>query len=215
MKGYKALNMDMSSAYGDMTYEIGKKYTITGKLEMCKNGFHFCKRLDDIGGYYKITESRIFEIEAEGNIINRDSKFCAESITLARELSKEEIYQHFVDNQERILKKNWRCRKTLADQGLCLDKLVHDENPIVRAVVASQGYGLDILVNDNSPLVREEVARQKYGLSILINDQYPKVREIVAEQGYGLDVLIHDENYYVRNIATVKQNIASLYQLYQ
>lgn len=31
MQGYKALNMDMSPKYGDMTYEIGKKYTITGR----------------------------------------------------------------------------------------------------------------------------------------------------------------------------------------
>ena len=37
MKGYKALNMDMSSEYGNMTYEIGKKYTITGELIMYKN----------------------------------------------------------------------------------------------------------------------------------------------------------------------------------
>ena len=40
MKGYKALNMDMTSTYGDMSYEIGKKYTITGELEMCENGYH-------------------------------------------------------------------------------------------------------------------------------------------------------------------------------
>ena len=80
MKGYKALHMDMSSAYRGITYEIGKKYTITGKLKICENGFHFCKYLDDIEGYYAITEARIFEVEAGGKIINRGNKSCAESI---------------------------------------------------------------------------------------------------------------------------------------
>ena len=117
MKGYKALNMDMSSAYSDMNYEIGKKYTITGELQMCENGFHFCKCLEDIENHYPITKSRIFEVETEGEIIDEGTKSCTESIVLIRELSKEEIHQYFIDNQERILDKNWRCRKVLADQG--------------------------------------------------------------------------------------------------
>ena len=143
MKGYKALNMDMSSAYGDMNYEIGKKYTITGKLKMCENGFHFCKCLEDIENYYTITKSRVFEVKTEGKIIGEYDKSCAESITLIRELSKEEIHQYFVDSKERILKMSLYCRKALADQGLCLDKLVNDEDCDVRAAVAGQNYGLD------------------------------------------------------------------------
>lgn len=198
MKGYKALNMDMSSTYGDMVYEIGKKYTITGELEMCENGFHFCKYLENIEGYYRITESRIFEIEAESKIIDRVNKSCAESITLIRELSKEEIRQYFVDNQERILKKNWYCRKALADQGLCLDKLVNDRDSDVRAAVAKQGYGLEILIKDENYHVRIEVARQGYNLNVLVKDESPFVRMTVAKQGYGLDVLIHDEDSQIR-----------------
>ncbi len=228
MKGYKALNMDMSSAYGDMIYEIGKKYTITGKLKMCENGFHFCKYLEDIENHYIITESRIFEIEADGEIIDEYNKSCAESITLIRELSKEEIHQYFVDSKERILKKNWCCRKALADQGICLDKLVHDDDGRVRAAVAEQGYGLDILIHDEDWRVRVAVAGQNYGLDILVHDEnehvrvtvaeqgyglnilvYDKdlwVRVAVAEQGYGLDILVHDEDWYVQNKAVAKQN---------
>ena len=226
MKGYKALNMDMSSAYSDMSYEIGKKYTITGKLQMCENGFHFCKYLEDIENHYPIAKSRIFEIETDGKIIDRNIKFCAESITLMRELSKEEIHQYFEDNQERILKENWLCRKALADQGLCLDKLVydedldvrravarqryglhvliHDENPWVRAMVAEQGYGLETLINDENWRVRKEVAAQGYGFNVLIEDEDSVVRATVAKQGYGLDILIHDKNLLVRNAALNK-----------
>ena len=194
MKGYKALNMDMSSAYSNMSYEIGKKYTITGKLQMCKNGFHFCKYLEDIENHYPITKSRIFEVETEGEIIDRNIKFCAESITLMRELSKEEIHQYFEDNQERILKENWLCRKALADQGLCLDKLIYDEDLDVRRAVARQRYGLHVLIHDKNPWVRAMVAEQGYGLETLINDENPYVRAAVARQSYGLETLIKDGN---------------------
>ena len=200
MKGYKALNMGMSSAYGDMNYEIGKKYTIIGKLQMCKNGFHFCKYLEDIENHYPITKSRIFEVEADGEIIDEGTKFCAESITLIRELSKEEIHQYFINNKECILEKNWCCRKALAAQGLCLDKLINDEDLWVRVAVAEQGYGLDILIYDKDWYVRAAVAGQGYGLDILIHDENWRVRGAVAEQGYGLDILIHDKNWCVRKV---------------
>ena len=200
MKGYKALNMDMSSAYSDMVYEIGEKYTITGKLEMCKNGFHFCKHLEDVENCYRIIKSRIFEVKVEGEIIEEYDKSCAKSIMLVRELSKDEIRQYFIDNQKRILDKNWLCRKALVAQGLCLDKLINDEDLWVRVAVAEQGYGLDILIHDKDWYVRAAVAGQGYGLDILIHDENWRVRGAVAEQGYGLDILIHDKNWCVRKV---------------
>ena len=183
MKGYKALNMDMSSICGNMVYEIGKRYTITGKLKMCKNGYHFCKYLEDIEWHRAIAKSRIFEIEAEGEIIEDFNKSCAESITLVRELSKEEIHQYFVDNQESFLQKFWYCKKALADQGLCLDILVNDKDPDVRAAVARQGYGLHTLIHDKDPWVRM----------------------VVMKQGYRLETLAHDSNWYVRDVARRNQ----------
>ena len=183
MKGYKALNMDMSSAYNGIAYEIGKKYTITGKLEMYRNGFDFCKYLEDSELNHMIAKSRIFEVEAEGEIIDERNKFRAESITLIRELSKEEIHQYFADNQESLLQKFWYCKKALADQELCLDKLIYDKDPDVRAAVARRGYGLHILIHDKDPLVRM----------------------VVAEQCYRLDTLVDDENQYVRDVARRNQ----------
>ena len=196
MKGYKALNMDMST-HGGIIYEIGGKYTIVGKLKLYEHGYHFCKCLEDIELYYKIAESRIFEIEADGEIIDGGNKSCAESITLVRELSKEEIRQYFIDNQESLLYKFWY-RIALVDQGLYLSQLIKDNAPFIRAEVAEQGYGLDILIKDEDPGVRAAVARQGYGLDILINDKNYLVRRAVAKQGYGLETLIHDENLWVR-----------------
>lgn len=198
MKGYKALNIDMSSAYGDMSYEIGKKYTISGDLVPCENSYHFCENLEDIENYYTISKSRIFEVKAEGKIIDEYNKSCAESITLIRELSKEEIHQYFMDSKERILKMSLYCRKALADQGLCLDKLINDENWRVRVAVAGQNYGLNILIHDEDWRVRRAVAEQNYGLNILIHDRSQYVRAAVAKQGYGLDILVNDEDWRVR-----------------
>ena len=158
----------------------------------------FRKCLEDIELYYKIAESRIFEVEADGEIIDGGNKSCAESITLVRELSKEEIRQYFVDSKERILKMSLYCRKSLADQGICLDKLVHDDDGRVRAAVAEQGYGLDILIHDEDWRVRAAVARQGYGLDILIHDKNWCVRRTMARQGYGLDILVNDEDCDVR-----------------
>ena len=182
MKGYKALNMDMSSKYGDMTYKLQEKYTISGNLVPCKNGYHFCENLEDIENYYTISKSRIFEVKAEGKMIIDEDKICAESIILLRELSKEEIRQYFEDNQERILIKDWNCRKALADQGICLDILVHDKDWRVRTAVAEQGYGLDVLVHDKDWYVRKAVAKQGYGLDILVNDEDWCVRKAAKQK---------------------------------
>lgn len=196
MKGYKALNMDMST-HGGIIYEIGKKYTIAGELKLYVNGYHFCKCLEDIELYYKIAKSRIFEIEADGEIIDGGNKSCAESITLVRELSKEEIRQYFIDNQESLLYKFWY-QIALVDQGLYLDKLINNDAPFIRIEVAKQGYGLETLIHDKEPWVRVAVAKQSYGLNVLVNDGNPHVRAAVATQGYGLDILINDKNYLVR-----------------
>ena len=44
MRGYKALNEDMSTKYGNMTYELNKVYEIEVELIMCENGYHFLQR---------------------------------------------------------------------------------------------------------------------------------------------------------------------------
>ena len=57
MKGYKGFDKDLKC--NSLQYEIDKTYEIDGFLEMCKNGFHFCKKLIDVNNYYRIICSRI------------------------------------------------------------------------------------------------------------------------------------------------------------
>ena len=163
MRGYKALNEDMSTLYGDMTYELNKEYEIEGKLIMCENGYHFCKELINVFTYYP-SNSRVFEIDTlDGEIIKKGNKYCSRKIKLIREVSKEEINKYIEDN---------------------LDILINDPNPNVRAAVAEKGYGLDKLINDKSWYVRKIIANQGYGLDILINDEDSYVKEIVIKKLY-------------------------------
>lgn len=226
MRGYKALDQDMEAIYGNgMQFELGKSYSIKGDVIPCHNGFHFCQYIENLNIYYSIKNSRIFEIEADGEIIKHDDKYVAEKIRLVRELTKKEIKDYFIQKQGGLVKsRDYNIRKAVVEQGCGLDTLLYDEDFVVRVAVAEQGYGLDILARDeNSSVriavakqgqcldiliydediyVRQAVAKQGYGLDVLIHDEEAFIREEVAEQGYGLDRLIHDKNYFVRLAAT-------------
>ena len=98
MRGYKALNKDMSSKYGDMTYELNKVYTLEGELIMCENGYHFCTELINVFTYYP-SDSRVFEIDTlDGEIIKKGDKYCTNKIKIIREVSEEEINKYIEYN---------------------------------------------------------------------------------------------------------------------
>ena len=137
MRGYKALNEDMSTKYGNMTYELNKVYEIEVELIMCENGYHFCTELIYVFTYYP-SDSRVFEIDTlDGEIIKKGDKYCTNKIKIIREISEDEINKYIEDN---------------------LDILINDPNPNVRVSVAKKGYGLDKLINDKSCHVRAAVA---------------------------------------------------------
>lgn len=200
MKGYKALSMEMKAVNGNgMQYEMGRLYSIEGEVVPCKKGFHYCDSIEELNRYYNIVASRIFEIEAYGEILECENKYAAKKIQLVRELTKQEINDYFKQNQKELMKSKYRhIRQAVAEQGCGLDVLIHDEDWHVRMAVANQGYGLDILINDESWFIRAEVAKQGYGLDILIHDRDWQVRRDIAKQGYGLDILIHDKDCDVR-----------------
>lgn len=64
MKGYKGFDKDLKCS--DFQYEVGKDYTTEGKIEACKNGFHFCENPMDVLGYYPPSDSRYCIVESSG-----------------------------------------------------------------------------------------------------------------------------------------------------
>ena len=74
-----------------MTYELGKWYEVDGEIKPCENGFHFCRKLEDIQEYYDLFHSRLFEIEADGKIMEAsNTKMVCSKIRLVREILPEE-----------------------------------------------------------------------------------------------------------------------------
>ena len=156
MRGYKALNKDMSTLYGNIVYELNKEYEIEGKLIMCENGYHFCNELFNVFNYY-LSNSRVFEIDTlDGEIIKKGDKYCTNKIKIIKEISEDEINKYIEDNLDKFSNsENYLFRSKVAKQGYCLDKLINDESWEVRKTVAEQSYGLDILIHDSDSYVRQ------------------------------------------------------------
>lgn len=94
MRGYKGFNRYLCCCPDGvpMFYEVGKEYEIQGELRMCSNGFHFCKKLSDVFYHYPNKgRNRYCEVEAFGDIISFDHKFCTSKIRIIRELSPSEV----------------------------------------------------------------------------------------------------------------------------
>jgi hypothetical protein len=91
--GYKVFKPDWTSIHSDMQYEVGKTYVLddTVKIEICTSGFHFCTKLEDCFDYYAFDDKhKIAEVIGYGehcNELEADSKHCARTIYIAREVS--------------------------------------------------------------------------------------------------------------------------------
>jgi hypothetical protein len=90
MIGYKAMEGNRCLGF---IFEVGQTYEIKGKLEICKNGFHFCQDFLDLNNYYKFsnTSNRYYEIEALGEVITEGDKSVTNKIKIVRKLTQGDI----------------------------------------------------------------------------------------------------------------------------
>ena len=89
VKGFKGFNQDLTCR--GFQYEIGKTYEYDGDIELCRSGFHFCRKLKDVHHFYNLKTSRICEIEADGKIDDDGVKSVCSRMRIVREVSREEI----------------------------------------------------------------------------------------------------------------------------
>lgn len=90
VKGFKGFNEDLTCR--GFQYEIGKTYKHNGEVELCRSGFHFCRKLKDVHNFYNLKTSRICEIEADGKIDDDGVKSVCSRMRIVREVSREEIW---------------------------------------------------------------------------------------------------------------------------
>lgn len=88
--GYKVFNPDWTCR--GFQYEVGKTFILTGDLQICKHGFHFCKKLSDCFNYYRFDpENKVAVIEASGAIVETNDKCATDVISVIREMSWYEV----------------------------------------------------------------------------------------------------------------------------
>jgi hypothetical protein len=106
MKGYKFMESDMTCR--GFQYEIGKEYSLDGKLGICKNGFHFCENPFDCLEYYNNIEGdkRLFLVEALDEVITEDDKSVTNKIKIVEEIKD---IEKFFDENIKNFEVDWDC----------------------------------------------------------------------------------------------------------
>ena len=95
MIGYKAFDKDLKCM--DFQFEVGKTYSTKAKkkdLELCTDTvFHFCRELHriELVSNYKISESRVCEVIATGDVVTDGDKYGTNEIKILREIPREEL----------------------------------------------------------------------------------------------------------------------------
>ena len=99
MIGYKMMESNMTCR--GFQFEIGKEYSLEGKLEICRNGFHFCENPFDCLEYYNNIKGnkRLFLVEALGEVINKGNKSVTNEIKILEEITDiEKFFDENMDN---------------------------------------------------------------------------------------------------------------------
>ena len=85
---YKGMDSNMQCR--GMQYEVGKEFSVDGKIECCGNGLHACARPLDVLGYYPPgTGARYFRVEQSGDMARErggDSKVASRKIRVVAEI---------------------------------------------------------------------------------------------------------------------------------
>ena len=95
--GYKIFNYDWSAngnyMYADEDGNVeGSVHTVTGRLDMCGNGLHFCKNPLDCMRYQTLIQWNKFAyVEAYDEIKEGDDKCCARTLQIVKVLSFDEM----------------------------------------------------------------------------------------------------------------------------
>lgn len=92
IQGYKVFNPDWTCR--DQQYKPEGRYRMLGAPELCKRGFHFCKKLSLCFLQYDfVEENKVAEVIAFGDIDTDGKIYCTNDLYIIREIPWSEVYQ--------------------------------------------------------------------------------------------------------------------------
>ena len=159
-----------------MHYEIGKWYEVDGEIKPCENGFHFCRKLEDIQEYYDLFHSRLFEIEADGKIMEAasDTKMVCSRIRLVREILPEEW-----QIEENLL-------KILKIDGWAIQFIEKPTLEMQLEAVKQNGYAIQYIKNPTPEMQLEAVKQNGRTIQYIKNPTFEMQLEAVKRDGCAI-----------------------------
>ena len=90
VKGYKVFNPDWTCR--GFQYKVGETFVHNGNIEMCRKGFHFCRKASDCFNYYGFdSKNKVAEVEAIGLVKTQGKKSVTDKIKIVREIEWQEL----------------------------------------------------------------------------------------------------------------------------
>jgi len=77
-------------------YEVGETYSYNRKLIMCKQGFHFCQKLEDVHKFYNLfnKDTIVLKIEVFGDIITNGDKSVTNKFKVLETIPKNKYHSY-------------------------------------------------------------------------------------------------------------------------
>ena len=106
MRGFKALNWDLTNRYG-FQYEIGVKYKLNGNLIWRENGFNFCTNPEDTLRYVDAyNEDIVFTlVEGSGELVLYEDEYygfydmyASSKMKILRIVSRHEVFEMIMES---------------------------------------------------------------------------------------------------------------------
>lgn len=98
---YKGFDEDFECR--GMQYEVGKEFSVTGRIEICENGLHSCKNPLDVLNYYEKPSHRYAIVEPSGDISSydyEDSKVSSRTLKVLKEISRARLFEESLKSVE-------------------------------------------------------------------------------------------------------------------
>ena len=177
IKGYKAMNKDMTCR--GFKFEVGETYEEKEKPNCCNNGFHFCKNPLDTLNYYNLCDSTFTEINALGDINerndNEDTKVATNKIKINAKLDLKAFIKASFDFlwEQCKVKKSKKDKDTIIDDGHSSQVATSGDYSQVAtsgdySQVATSGHSSQVATSGHS----SQVATSGYYSKVAIEGKY-------------------------------------------